>query len=506
MGGLYERDVPIPDGTLGKARDFDLGAPLLITGEFQREKTGFVDPTNRTFYAEPVRLQAVGQSELIPGVSRVFEQRFVRPERGRFEMNVGAGRFTLAAWPSDPSVPPASVSDVVVAPGAPAPDVNFAFPAVEGALTLSGRLVKKIDATQVPNVEVALTTTAMDLQAFVPDTREPLSQRFPVASGTSVSPGDFTITLGPLAKHLPAVLLVATPREVGAVVPSKTFLVEAPFPNIVILELGDFGQAYEIKGRVLDSQGAALAQAQVLVEGTVAGGGRFRSRVVLTDENGVYYLRTLANAPEQSLSLIVIPPPMSDAAVTRMPVKLDPETADPVTGVVPVATVTCDRRLSLRGTVLLPSGAPAASVGVRALEHGANVEPGVVRPYPLDSAEVLTDSSGHFELKLDPATWRVEFVAPELPLASRLVTVKRLTDATGQPVMTVDLPPIKLAEGRTVTGRVTGTIAQRPGVPVPYSTLRFFRVTAVEGKASAILLGATVADADGRYTVVLPGR
>jgi hypothetical protein len=63
-----------------------------------------------------------------------------------------------------------------------------------------------------------------------------------------------------------------------------------------------------------------------------------------------------------------------------------------------------------------------------------------------------------------------------------------------------------LAEGRTVTGRVTGTIAQRPGVPVPYSTLRFFRVTAVEGKASAILLGATVADADGRYTVVLPGR
>lgn len=506
LGGLYARDIPIADGTLGQSRDFELGGPLLVTGEFQREKTGDVDPTNRTFYAEPVLLKAVGQSELIPGISRPFEQRFERPERGRFEMSVGAGRYRLSAWPSDPSVPPASVGDVVASPDLMAPDVTFAFPAVEGAVTLSGRLVKKIDATQVPNLEIALTSTTMDLQAFDPDTREALSQRFPVSSGSASSRGDFTITLGPRAKDLPAALLVATPREANADAPTKTFLVEAPFPNTLTLELGDFGEPFTVKGQVLDRAGAAVIQAQVLMEGTVTGGGRYRSRVVLTDSNGVFTVRTLSHPPDQSLTLIVIPPPMSDAAVTRVGVKLDPKTADPITGELRVDTVTCDQRLAVRGTVVSPDGTPAPLVGVRALEHVASAEPGSERPFPLDPVEVLTDSAGDFELKLDPATWRLEFVAAELPLASRLVTVKSLVDSEGKPITQQTIPTVGLARGRTVSGRITGTIALKPGSPVPYSTLRFFRVTPVEGKDSAILLGSTVADDAGRFTVVLPDR
>ncbi len=47
---------------------------------------------------------------------------------------------------------------------------------------------------------------------------------------------------------------------------------------------------------------------------------------------------------------------------------------------------------------------------------------------------------------------------------------------------------------------VTGQVEQ----PVPYSQLRFFRVTSVEGRPASILLGTAIADDRGRYQVVLP--
>lgn len=500
LAGLYARDVPIADGSLGKERDFSLDGPLQVTGEFQREKTGNVDPTNRTFYNEPVLVRATGQSDLIPGVSRSFEQRFDRPERGRYAMNVGSGRFRLTALPLDPSVPPASATDVVVTPAAPSPDVTFAFPAVEGAVTLSGRLVKRIDATQVPMIEIALTQTTMDLQAFDPETNEALSQRFPVSSGTAASRGDFTITLAPKARELPAVLLVASPREASAVAPTKTFLVEAPFPNAVTLELGDFGELVEVQGQALDAQGAAVAQAQVVIEGTVMGGGRYRSRVVMTDDAGLFSLSTLQGATVQSLTLVVIPPPMSDAAVTRVPVEVSSDT-----GSLKPSVITCDRRLTVKGMVVTPQGAPAPNVGVRAIEHVTTADLGADRPFPLETVEVLTDPTGAFELELDPATWRFEFVAAELPLASRLVTVRALEDERGEPVTTLTLPTVSLAKGRTISGQVTATTGLKDNAPVA-SRLRFFRVTPVEGRTSAILLGTTVADDQGRYTIVLPSR
>lgn len=496
QGGLYARDVPIADGSLGKVQDFGLGDPLVVTGEFQREKTGNVDPTNRTFYGDAVVIRALGQSELIPGISRSYEQRFDRPERGRYAMNTGAGVYKLTAWPIDPSVPPAAVDGVLVEAGQGSPDVTFAFPAVEGAVTISGRLLKRYDPTQIPNIEIALTGTSMDVQAFDPGTREPLSQRFPISSQ-----GVFTITLGPKAKELPAVLFVVTPRSTATPTPSKTFLVEAPFPNSVTLELGDYGDAVEITGQVQSQAGAPVAQAQVVVEGTVAGGGTFRSRVALTDQNGVYTLSTLANAPGQSLSLFVIPPAMSDAAVTRVNLSIDVANKK-----IEPELVTCDDRLTVTGTVLTPEGEPARGVGIRAVEHVANVEPGNERPFPLAPVEVFTDANGAYELRLDPATWRLDFVDPALPLASRLVTVRPLTDDQGEPVTSFSQPTVTLAKGRTISGVVTGTVSVKADAPVPYSTVRFFRVTSVEGRPSAILLGSTVADDTGRYSIVLPTR
>ncbi len=181
----FARDFTIANGTLGATYDFNLGAPLLVIGEFQRERGGSPDPTNRASYTDPIRLIANGFSELIPGTARSFEQRFDAPLRGTYQLLIGAGNFNVTAIPVDPSVPPVIASNIVVRSGQAPPVVNFVFPSVDGAVTLSGRLLKTIDTSTVPARETALTdaNSAFDVQAFDPSTHLPLSQRFPASSG-----------------------------------------------------------------------------------------------------------------------------------------------------------------------------------------------------------------------------------------------------------------------------------------------------------------------------------
>lgn len=506
LAGQYTRDFAIDDGTLGPARDFDLATPLMVRGEFQRERTGNPDPTNRTFYTESVLLRAIGESELIPGITRTYQQKFDKPERGYFQMNLGAGAFTVTALPVDPSVPPIALPDVRVRPGFDTPYLNFAFPAVEGAITVSGRLVKRVDTTKLPAVEIALTdsTSAMDLQAFDPETRAPLSQRFPVSSGTAGAKGDFTMTLNPAANQLRTVLFVATPRVAGSTVPTKTFAAATPLPNNLFFELGDFGEAFKVTGLVKGPDGLPVSGAQVMLEGTVNGDGTFRSRIVLTDVAGQFTVDTLASRRDQTFLATVVPPPTGAAAVTQVPVRVEAGVGG--IGTLSTPTLKCNSRLTVTGTVLRPSGTPAQLVTVRAIEQVASVEPGTERPFPLDNVEVTTDAEGHFTMQLDPATWRFEFVAPDLPLASRLVTVRSRVDSTGAPITSVEVLPVQLPEGRKVSGTVRAVVGQRPDAPVANATLRFFRVTSVEGRKSAILLGTALTKESGEYSVFLPTK
>jgi Cys-rich repeat protein len=129
------RDFGLADGTLLATYDFQMGEALALTGQLQRElSTGVA--TDRTSYTEGVVVRAVGTSTLLPGITRTFETRFDKPEFGFFEMNVGAGNFTLIATPIDARVPP--VSSTAVVGSAATPSVTFAFPAVDGAPALSG--------------------------------------------------------------------------------------------------------------------------------------------------------------------------------------------------------------------------------------------------------------------------------------------------------------------------------------------------------------------------------
>ncbi len=330
LAGQYAQDFPLADGGLSGRLDLSMRSPLVVQGEFQRELSSTVDPTNRTLYSDAVVVRATGVSEYLPGVSRTYEARFDKTERGVFSMALGSGIFSVTAVPADPSIPPEEQDELLVRAQEQAPAVKFAFPSIDGTVILSGRLVKE-RVSIVPPVEVALTDVAMDLQAFDPTTRMPLSQRVPVSSGTAGSRGDFVIALAPRVRDMGSFILVASPREASSIVPTRTFSLSTPLPSAVTLELGDYGDPIQqVKGVALDASGAPIAGASVIVEGTVGGGGTFRSRVAITDPQGLFALDLLRNPPDGTLTATIAPPSDSRAGLTRVSVKVGPLVGDTV--------------------------------------------------------------------------------------------------------------------------------------------------------------------------------
>lgn len=497
------RDFALADGTLLATYDFQMGEGLALTGQLQRElSTGVA--TDRTSYTEGVVVRAVGTSTLLPGITRTFETRFDKPEFGFFEMNVGAGSFTVIATPVDPRVPP--VSSTAVVGGAATPSVTFAFPAVDGAPALSGQLVRKLDANGEPVlISQPYTITGadvptIDLQLFDAANNHPLSQRFPIGATT----GEFAITVSPDARTRPRLVLVATPREPGVAIPTKRFELETPLPPAVSLSYGDYGRAAEVVGQIVDGNGGPIVGAHVVLEGVVGGDGTFRSKIVQTNELGEFKVMSLPSQKEGSFTLSVVPPESSAAAYTRRTVTV---VATATGAKLEPARISLDERLVVKGSVVGPEGQPAANVSVMATLQGDNASLATFdtqRSLPVEPTVTTTDAEGHFELRLDPGTWRFNYQPSDaLPAASRLVTVEKQVDDEGNELTLQTLSPVQLSSGRRVSGSIT---ASRSGkeVALPFSQVRFFRVTTIGGKPASIPLATTIADETGRYTTVLP--
>lgn len=512
INGQFARDFALEAGTLGKTSNFSVGGPLSVNGEFQRERSASSNPFDRAPYTESVVVRVVGESMLLPGITRIYEERFASPERGAFEMNVGQGAFVITAMAGDRTVPPAT--DSVQVPGMES-SVTFVFPAVDGAPAITGQLIKKIDNTLLPPEPVLVSTSfalrqlpvpTIDLQLFDVSTNQPLSQRFPISSQT----GEFAITVSPEARNRTNLILVASPREPGVAVPTKRFVLDPQVSTAISLEYGDFGEGADLEGTILDSMGMPIAGAQVVLEGTVVGDGTFRSKIVATDARGVFKVSSLGSKSDGSFQLTVMPPKGSRAAYTQRNVTVR---VSKMSGAEPTATLspsslTLDDRLIAKGFVTRPGSneKPASGVFVRAtLQLESRTSTDGSKALPVEPAETITGEDGTFELPLDPGVWRFEYVPGELlPISSRLVTVKPVIDDMGKKSTTQTLVPVELSFGRTVTGNVTGTGTGTSEQPVPFSRLRFFRVTTVEGRPASILLGTSIADERGRYQVVLP--
>jgi hypothetical protein len=128
------------------------------------------------------------------------------------------------------------------------------------------------------------------------------------------------------------------------------------------------------------------------------------------------------------------------------------------------------------------------------------------RALPYDDADVVTDENGAYAVPLDTGSWRLDFLpGEELPRFSRVVTVKPFSDTNGDPMRTLALGTFSLPKGRRVTGSVTNVGGEQVQV-MPSASLRFFRVTQLEGTPTSVLIDSAIADDKGRYSVTLPTR
>ena len=347
----------------------------------------------------------------------------------------------------------------------------------------------------------------MDVQAFDPQTNRPLSQPTHASSGTSSSDGFFALFIAPEATKLDSFVVIASPHDSTALVPSKTFTITRPYSFLqpVKLQMGDFGTPLpQLKGELVTTTGLPIAGASVYLSGAVTGGGIFRSRVVVTDVNGVFHVDLLPSAVDGSYVLTALPPSTSTAGVLVTQVKAT-ATAGQLAAL-SRTTFAAPDKLTVIGSVVLPTGDIAANVLVVA--HAlAPPKENKSQPLPMGETEAHTDISGRFTMALDPAVYRIDFIPTGLlPRTSRVVTVKmEASPDGGAPLQTVDLKQFPLSNARKVSGTVTLPMNDQM-VPAANAVVRYFHVATVEGRPTSLLVGEAVADDLGNYTLTRPAR
>lgn len=499
----YAQDFVL-DGRLGANVDVSLFEPLAISGELLREPEGGMGVA--AHFVSPVTLRASGQSALLPGIARTYEGFFAAPERGVVSLFVGAGTYTVTATPKDSRIPPVTLNAIAVKPGQPAP-ISVSFPSDDSTVALTGRLSQSVTAGP-PLVDVPMTV-AMDVQAFNPATLQPLSQKTAVAFGklldVAVGLGDFTLKLAPEASKLESVLVAATPQDPSELAPSRTFVLRRPLPAFVRLEFGTWGPAQRnVTGQVLDSNNAPVVRATVYIDGVLSNGATFKTRRVSTDDAGLYTVDSLATDPTDRLSITVLPPQSSTAGILRTsiaPAALRTHGSD---GGLAYSfaphTIVCPDKVAVEGRLLTPNGESAAGVAV--VINPIDALAG--RPLPTGLLSTVTDVAGRFAVELDPAVYQIDFQpGSDLPLKSRRITVQADIAADGGGgLKTIQLSPTTLSLGR----RTRGKVLLPSGDPAANATLKFYRVSPVEGRPSSVLLGEALTDSLGSYAVTLPTR
>lgn len=500
--GLHPQDFAIPQGATA-TMNLDLRGPLTLSGKLEKQSD---DNTGLLEYTDGVTITAKGKSDLIPGIVRSYSLVLPRAEQAAYQMFIGAGTYTVTARAADLAIPYERTT-VTVAPGTIA-GASFTFPAPKNSLPLTGRLVK----TKMPTMTFQ---SGMQIQAFDSVGGTAYSQAVPVSAM-----GDFQLYVDSEAQVLTSLTLVASPREGNVLVPTKTFVL-TPVPqgptSLGDLELGDFGAALVgVKGTLVSSEGKPLANALVNLGGRVNGDGTFQTPKVVTDAAGVFTVDVLASAPGGSFTLTAVPPSGSPAGILTTQVRATLVSGKPtlLVGGQPKDTFTCPDRLKVSGTVLRPNGGPAKEVLIEATP----VEAIDQQPLPDEVTRTATNVDGQFELFLDPARYRFDYIptaqgSERLPRKSRYVRIEPEITPDAGVSKTAPAGTFSLSEGRTIAGAVTvrpNTIDTTdggfgtPGVPVPNALVRFYRVTAVEGVDSALLIGESFSDDRGNYSVVLP--
>ncbi|EPX56823.1 hypothetical protein D187_007258 [Cystobacter fuscus DSM 2262] len=475
--GLFAQDLRVDE--LRDQQTLLLSGPSTL-----RARVRVQGPTSSTAYSAPITLRISGESLLIPGVQRRQEASTLDPNaEGIYSLSVASGRYAVELLTANKELPPLSSSSDVQ-PGSSAM-LDFLLPDPSQLVRLTARVLR-YDKELMP-ADVPLEVQALD------ERKNPLTQRAEVNGPT----GLFSLVLRRTDFERDSLTLRVT--STNDLVPQMLVHLD---PSRALLEpilLPDYGEPVRLQGRVVDPQGKPVAGATLFVSGSVLGGGQYRSPQVESQGDGTFELLTLPSSPlgsNRELLLTILPRANSPAGSTETSIVV------PRVSVSKLGDVVCQQRRKVEGTVLGPVGSlPAAGVLVEAtlLKEVAGT------PRPASSrVEALrrTDEAGHFELWLDPGVYRFDFTSLEnLPRFSRIVTVHPWVSP---PPATPQEVSVTLPKGRRVTGyvRLGEGSGQQPDVP--NAALRFYRLVAVEGENSALLLGETTSNAAGAFSTTLP--
>jgi hypothetical protein len=414
-------------------------------------------------YPASVQLLATGTSTLLPGVNRTA-QAAGAAANGFFQLGLSTGRYTLVVSPLDPSVPPATRTDVEMDAGVMALTLDL-LPAAQ-VQTVGGSVLA--GPGQPEPVPPTVQLLATDGRPLSPRIAADTAGGFQLSFGVGVLDGGalLQVSPGPGAPGAVAAFQVSDPAQFGS-----PFLVGDTAPPVVV------------SGQVLGPDGTPVAGASVFIQGTVVGGGVGNVGPAFSGDAGTFSLSTLPQAHSGSLQLWIIPPPGSIAGLVRTPV--DVPAGSPVAG-----SWTCPTRPLLSGGMLLPDAGPLTGTALRA---DPVLPLDAVTPLPPAGAAGQTGEAGTFVLRLDPAVYQLS-VQPggSFPVLRRLV---RVTSTGAQ------LAPVTLPTGRTLTARVLRGSA----TPVPQALLRVYRrETLDDGTHRALLLGENVSDDSGLVRLLLP--
>ncbi|WNG17920.1 carboxypeptidase regulatory-like domain-containing protein [Cystobacter fuscus] len=478
--GLFAQDLRVDE--LRDQQTLLLHGPSTL-----QARVRVVGATSSTPYSAPVTLRITGESLLIPGVPRWQEDSTLEPSPqgtySAYTLSVASGRYTVKLLTTNSELPPLSSSGDVQ-PGSSA-TLDFSLPDASLLVQMTGKVLR-YDNKLMPR-DVPLSVQVLD------EKKNPLTQRVSVDPDT----GLFTLVL--LRTDLEHGSLTLQVTSTNYLVPQMLVHLDPGRALTEPILLPDYGEPVRLQGRVVDSANKPVAGATLFVSGSVLGGGQYRSPQVESQGDGTFELLTLPSPPLGSgreLVLTILPRAGNFAGSTETSLVV------PRVSVSKLGDVVCQERRKVVGTVLGPVGSlPAAGVQVEA----TLLKEVVGTPRPASSrvaADRRTDEAGHFELWLDPGVYRFDFASLEnLPRFSRIVTVHPWTAATPPPPQEVS---VTLPKGRRVTGYVRHSEGTQARPNVPNAALRFYRLVAVEGENSALLLGETTSDAAGAFYITLP--
>lgn len=454
-----------------------LQLPSTLSGQISVANDGGLATYNGT-----VTVSGVGHSVNIPGLERRFRSK-VTPQKGVYVLPISTGRYSVSFSADDTPLPP-MVQGLEVSSGA-ALTLNPVFPDPASLIHVVGHLLEG---------GAALGAEGLALQATLAD------DAGTVVSQSVVVPSDgglFDLALSPgLDPKTPIVVTLLSSAEATTFVPQKSFLID-PVGQQLDLDLGLFGDAFGVQGRVLDAAGKPVPGASVHLEGTVEGGGTFRSEITKTGPDGKFAVKTLATAKGQLMTLWIVPDGDDHSGIAFVPLGVSPLSES-------LGDVVCPQRVRVTGTVLLPdSSSPALGVTVTAVP----IDPVKGQPLPSQTHTQATDAHGTFTVYVDPAIYRFDLQAvATLPRTS----IFQRAGGADADVAPVDLGSIVLAKGHKIEGTVTQALPPLVGpvgpIPVARATVRFFRRDRY-GESSVVRpLAETYTDDVGAYSVMIPSE